>query len=166
MLKPTVITAALFAICELASAQGVLLAGHVHRVTLQPPGTENCPPVCPATATKNPDGTTAVCLSNAGGCETMEVKVDHVYLGEIRSETRQFKSRIGEWGPSFPVTEKKIIVSEENGNVFWSVATERDGKIFFDPQRLRTVGGIPTAVKGDTALVSLDQVLARINRTY
>lgn len=157
----TRIAAILLATGSMASAQDVLLSGHVQRVILQPSGSENCPPVCPATSTMHPDGSQTICVSNMGGCQTMEVKVDHVYRGETQGATRQFRSRIGEWGPSFPVTDKLIVVSEEQGNVFWSPATERDGQIFIDPQRLRRIAGVPTSTTGATELVSLSEVLAR-----
>ena len=91
----------------------------------------------------------------------MEVKVDRVFRGVAQGSMRQFSSRIGEWGPSFPVTSKKIVVSEEAGKGFWSFATERDGKIFIDPKRLRSIGGIQTSSVGDGELVALDEVLAR-----
>lgn len=149
--------------CSIASAQDVLLTGHVQRVILHPSGAENCPPVCPAIATEHPDGKTTICVSNAGGCQTMEVNVDHVYLGKVDGGTRQFKSPVGEWGPSFPATGEHIVVSEEAGNVFWSPATERDGKVFIDPKRLRTIGGVPTSLKGDSQPVALDVVLARVS---
>ena len=93
----------------------------------------------------------------------MEVKVDRVFRGADPGKTRQFKSRIGEWGPSFPVTEKQIVVNEEGGNVFWSPVTERDGKIFIDPKHLSKIGSVPTSNKGDSGLVALDEVLARSN---
>jgi hypothetical protein len=59
MMKTT-LSLILSSACAIASAQDVLLAGHVRRVVLQPAGTENCPPACPAIATKHPDGTTTV----------------------------------------------------------------------------------------------------------
>jgi hypothetical protein len=155
------IASVLLTTSSMASAQDLVLTGHVQRVILQPSGSENCPPACPATSTMHPNGSQAICVSNMGGCQTMEVKVDHVYRGVAQGETRQFKSRIGEWGPSFPVTDKLIVVSEEKGNVFWSPATERDGQIFIDPKRLRRIAGVPTSTKGDTELVSLREVLAR-----
>jgi hypothetical protein len=75
----------------------------------------------------------------------MEVRVDHVYRGEAGGATRQFKSRIGEWGPGFPVTAKQIVVSEKGGKVSWSFALERNGRIFIDPKRLRSIGGVSTS---------------------
>jgi hypothetical protein len=159
------IAAALFCACATASAQDVLLIGHVQQLILQPSGTEHCPPPCPATATIQAKGMQTVCVSNDGGCQTMEVKVDHVYRGEAGGPTRRFQSRIGEWGPSFPVTEKQIVVSEEAGRVYWSPATVRDGRIFIDPKRLRSVSGASTSTTGDGELVALDDVLAQTRAT-
>lgn len=160
MTRTKPIVTALIAACSIASAQDIVLAGHVQRVILQPSGTKDCPPSCPAVVTVNPDSTQTVCISNGGGCQTMEVEVDHVYRGEATERIRVFKTRIGEWGPSFPVTEKQIVVSEHAGHVFWSVATLRGGRIFVDPKRLRSVGGVPIAAAADGDLVSLDDVLA------
>ncbi len=152
--------------CAIASAQDVLVSGYVQKVILQPQGTENCPRDCPAIAATKPDGTTRVCISNSGGCQTMEVKVDHVYRGEVpgmtRSMTRQFKTYIGEWGPSFAATEEQVVVSEVAGEVWWSPVTKRDGRIYIDPKRLRRIAGVPTATADTEDLVALDEVLARI----
>lgn len=153
---------ALLATCSIATAQDVLLTGHVQRVILQPSGTENCPPSCPRLVADLPTGVQHVCVSNGGGCQTMEVRIDHLYRGEASGETRQFKSRIGEWGPSFPVTAQLIVASEGGGNVFWSPATEREGKIFIDPKRLRQVAGLPIQTAADGDLLALDEVLARV----
>jgi hypothetical protein len=155
----SLITVALLGACSLASAEDLVLTGYVQRVILQPSGTENCPPPCPPVTTL-PDGKQRLCFSNGGGCQAMEVKVDKVYRGAAGGPIRQFKSRIGEWGPTFPVTDKQIVVSESGGNVFWSLATVRDGKIFVDPRRLRTHGGVPTQPVADGELVALDDVLA------
>ena len=156
------VTVLLLGLCSMASAQDVLLVGHVQRVILQPSGTENCPPPCPNVAPVQANGVRTVCIYNGGGCQTMEIKPDHVYRGEVDGETLQFKSRIGEWGPSFPVTEQAIVVSRQAGSVSWSFATEREGKLFIDPKRLRNIGGVPTSTSGTEELVALDDVLARL----
>jgi len=156
------IAVALLGCCSIASAQDGLFAGHVQRVILQPSGTENCPPLCPVEGTLQPNGLRTVCFSNAGGCQTMDINVDQVYLGEAGNETRRFESRIGEWGPSYPVTEKQIIVGVEAGRVSWSLATVKDGRIFIDPKRLRSIAGVPTAAKDSEELVALDDVLAKV----
>jgi hypothetical protein len=59
------------------------------------------------------------------------------------------------------VTEKQIVVNEEGGKVSWSFADNRNGKIFIDPKRLRSVAGITSATQGDGEWVALDEVLAR-----
>lgn len=151
----------LLATCTIASAQDVLITGHVQRVVLQPSGTENCPPLCPATVTTLPNGMQHVCVTNAGGCQMMEVKVDHDYHGGLPGQIRQFGSRIGEWGPSFSATDQKILVSEEAGRISWSPVTERDGRVFFDPRRIRRIGGVPTSQDSETELVALDELLQR-----
>jgi len=161
MNKLNLIAAALLVVCSTVSAQDVVLIGHVQRVILQPSGTENCPPPCPVTSRTHADGSQTVCISNSGGCQMMEVKVARVYRGVVQEQIRQFKSRIGEWGPSFPVTDKLIVVSEEAGRVHWSIATELEGKIFFDPKRLSSLGGIPSSTNSNSELVALDEVLAR-----
>ena len=161
MHRLTLIAAAFAATCTIASAQELLITGQVQRVILQPSGTSDCPAPCPALATMHPDGSQTICISNGGGCQSMEVKVDRVYRGTTTEPIRQFKSRIGEWGPSFPVTDKQIVVSEEAGQVSWSLVTLKDGKIHIDPTRLRSIGGIPTAPDGESGLVELDAVLAR-----
>lgn len=156
------IAVALLGGCSIASAQDGLFAAHVQQVILQPFGTENCPPLCPAEGTLQPNGLRTICFSNAGGCQTMDVKVDRVYLGETGGETRRYKSHIGEWGPSYPVTQEQIIVSVEAGSVSWSIATVKDGRIFIDPKRLRSIAGVPTATPNSKDLVALDDVLAAV----
>jgi len=93
----------------------------------------------------------------------MEVKVDHIYRGTAGA-TREFKSRIGEWGPSFPVIAQQIVVSESGGNVFWSLATVKDGRVFVDPKRLRSIGGVSVSAIGKEELVALDELLAASSR--
>ena len=161
MLYPRLLAALAFSISQMASAQDVLLLGEVQRVIVQPSGTAGCPPPCPP-VTLYPDGSKRICISNGGGCQTMDVKIERVYRGDAKGETRRFKSRIGEWGPTFPVNEKRIVVSEEAGVVTWSPAIEQDGKIFIDPGRPRRRGGISTsAADDDGGLVRLEDLLAR-----
>jgi hypothetical protein len=161
MIRSSLTAALLLGACALASAEDVLLSGHVQRVILQPSGTENCPPLCPAMVTRHPDGTTTVCISNTGGRETMEVKVDQVYAG--RADTvQQFRNRIGEFGPRFTATSQPVIVSQEGNVVNLALVTERDGKQFIDPKRLWKFGGLAASSPDDGPLVDLDVVLARL----
>lgn len=160
MIRFAILAAVLLSVIAPVSAQDVLLLGEVRRVILQPSGTPDCPPPCPPD-TLYPDGSRRICISNGGGCQTMDVKIERVYHGNAKGETRRFKSRIGEWGPSFPVHEKRIVVSEEAGEVSWSPAIEQYGKILIDPRRLRRIGGIQTSANDDGKLVELDDLLER-----
>jgi hypothetical protein len=159
--KYLLIAIASLVVCSMAAAQDVVLSGQVQRVILEPSGTEFCPPPCPINPPVRPDGRQTVCISNRGGCQTMEVKIDHVYRGATQGEIRKFTSRIGEWGRTFPNTAQRIVVSEEAGNVSWSLATERDGKTYIDPKQLRFIGGLATTTGNESDLVALDEVLAR-----
>jgi hypothetical protein len=166
MTRSSAVPAILLAIGAVASpmagAGEVLLAGHVQRVILQPAGTPDCPPPC-ADMAPLPDGTRLVCVTNASSCQAMEVKVDQVYLGQAGA-THTFRSRIGEWGPTFPATTQHVVVRQEGKSVSWSPATLREGRIYIDPKRLRTIGGVATAAGGaDGELVALDEVLGRVN---
>jgi hypothetical protein len=166
MTRSSAMLASLLVIGAVASppsgAAEILLAGHVQRVILQPSGTPDCPPPC-ADFAPLPDGSRVVCVTNQGGCQAMEMKVDQVYLGQAGA-THTFRSRIGEWGPSFPVTTQQIVVRQEGTSVWWSPATLREGRVYIDPKRLHTIGGVATAADGaDGELVALDEVLGRVN---
>lgn len=146
--------------CFEASAQDVVLTGHVQKVTLLPFGVDDCPPPCPPN-----DIPGRVCISNAGGCQIMEVNVDKVLLGEA-GPVRIFKTHIGEWGPTFGVTTSPIVVSEDAGNVSWSEAVMRDGKIYIESKRLRHIGDVNARDLGpdEDDLVSLDAMLERVRK--
>ncbi|MBA5607943.1 hypothetical protein H3H36_21530 [Duganella sp. FT3S] len=75
--------------CSLAAAQDVLLTGHVRRVVLHPSGGPECPPVCPAPAARNPDGSNRVGISNDGGCQIMDVDIDTRNQSEVLVVVRQ-----------------------------------------------------------------------------
>lgn len=92
----------------------------------------------------------------------MEVKVDHDYRGTSQGQTREFRSRIGEWGPSFPVTDKQILVVENDGHVNWLPITKVDGKSFIDRQSIPRVHDVRASPEGDKALESLEDFISRI----
>ncbi|NHZ83456.1 hypothetical protein F2P44_29940 [Massilia sp. CCM 8695] len=91
-----------------ASAQDVLLAGKVQRVVLLAYGAQGCPDPCEARKPQSA-GTQWVCIHNGGGCESMEVQVEQVFLGEAGATTRVFKQGIGEWGPRFTSGEGRSL---------------------------------------------------------
>jgi hypothetical protein len=161
MMKSALLAAILLGACPLASAEAQLLLGHVQRLTLEPSGTPNCPPICPALITENADGSRTVCMSRNGACETMDFKVDQVLAGESDA-ARQFKARSGEFGPFFAAARGPVLVIEEAGRVSWAALIERDGKQFIDPKRLWKFKGVPASKPGDAYLVELDEVLARL----
>jgi hypothetical protein len=161
MLKSTLIAALLFGACPLASAGDAILLGHVQRLTLEPSGTPNCQPICPAIVTENADGSRSVCVSRNGACETMEFKVDQALAGESEL-TPQFKARSGEFGPFFHAASLPVLLIEEAGRVGWAPVFERDGKQLVDPKRLWKFRGLPASSAGDGDLVELNEVLARL----
>ena len=79
---------ALCGACALASAQEIVVTGHVKRVVLEPRGADDCPEPCPP----QPPGSNHVCISNTGGCQTMDVEVDHVYR-DLRGHDRACRRR-------------------------------------------------------------------------
>lgn len=162
MSKFGIIICGLLAFCSIASAQNALITGHVQRVILIPSGAETCPPVCPTPAPIGRNGIQTVCITNLGGCQVMEVKVDHDYRGTSQGQTREFRSRIGEWGPSFPVTSKQILVMESEGQVNWLPITEVNGKSFIDPESIPRVHGVRTSPGGDKELEALEEFISRI----
>lgn len=161
MSKVAIITCGLLAFCSIASAQNALITGHVQRVVLLPDGAETCPPVCPTPAPIGRNGVQTVCITNQGGCQIMEVKVDHDYRGASQGQIKEFRSRIGEWGPSFPVTNKQILVMEHAGHASWFPITEVDGKSFIDPKSIPTVHGVRTSPESDKELVALEEFISR-----
>lgn len=150
----------LLALAHGAHAEELVLIGHVQRLTLVPAGVGECPPRCPLVV-NNPDGTQTVCISNFGGCETVDIKVDRVLSGAVDGTTHTLKQRIGEWGPRFPYTDRPVLISKADGIVTWSVATARNGKTFIDPKRVERIGNAPTnAVAADEhGLVAVEDVL-------
>lgn len=152
------LTPFLLCACVSMPGQDVVLTGHVQKVTLLPFGVDDCPPPCPDHIIPN-----MVCISNAGGCQIMEVKVDKVLLGES-APVRIFKTRIGEWGPTFGVTRQPVVVSEHGGSVSWSEAVMRGDKIYIESKRLRHIGEVNARDLGpdEDDLVSLDAMLERV----
>lgn len=161
MMKSTLIAALLLGACRLGSAQDLMLLGQVQRLTLEPVGTEHCRALCPALIAERPDGSRTLCFSRNAPCETMELKVDQVLVGEAGA-MRQFKTRGGEFGPFFHAVSVPVLVTEEANGVHWAPVIERDGKRFIDPRRLWKFRGVAASSPGDGELVELDEVLARL----
>lgn len=154
----------LLACAAQASAQDVLLAGKAQSVILLAYGAQECPDPCAARAPQ--DGRPWVCINNGGGCESMEVQVNQVFLGEAGGTNRVFKKEIGEWGPSFTDWRGKVVVSQEGDRISWSPAHVRDGKIYIESKKLRSIRNVKTSELGPDAgdLVALDAVLDRVSQ--
>jgi hypothetical protein len=164
MLRSSLVIASLSVLASSAAAEHLLLSGHVQRVILQPPGVGDCPPRC-VRPRDIPEGHEWVCISNLGGCETMEIKVDKVFLGSADGPLHTFKKRIGEWGPRFSPVEGRVVVSQEFTDVItWSPATDQDGKTYIDPKRLHSIAGVPTSglPANQGKLVAIEDLLERL----
>jgi hypothetical protein len=155
----------LLAMTTPASAQDVLLAGKAQRVVLQAYGTDGCPDPCEA---REPPaaGIQRVCIHNGGGCESLEVRVQQVFLGDAGATTRVFKQEIGEWGPRFTDWRRQVVVSQEGERISWSPAHLHDGKIYIESKQLRSIRNVNTRDAGpdENDLVALDAVLERVRQ--
>jgi hypothetical protein len=168
MIRSTIFALALVASapCACGAAETPLvLTAHVQRVVLQPPGTADCPPSC-SRPSSLPPNTEWVCISNDGGCETLDVTVDQVLLGSVAGPQHVLQRRIGEWGPRFPCTSVQLAIVEDEGNISWSTITLRDKQRLIDPTRIRRLGRVDTATLPATAdnLVSLEDLIDRAKR--
>lgn len=118
-----------------ASASDQLFAGTVQRQIVEPSGTSDCPPPCPANPKPDANGMTRVCVSNAGGCQIVELKVLHDYLGSSNEPIEKFSSRTGEWGKlNFPDSATPVLVHAVDGVAHWTELTTRDGVDLIDPR--------------------------------
>lgn len=143
-----------------------LLAGWVQKVIQQPSGADACPPPCPVEPEKLPDVRVRVCVSNAGGCEAMELKVERDFLGRrAAGGSWSVGRRVGEWGPAFPVTSQLIVVYQDGERLRWTPAIMRDGEVLVHPERFTNV---LRAVRHDwfgrdaTGMVPVEQLIARL----
>ena len=168
MLKPTALAAALLLACASApaSAQHALVAGSIQKVSYEPRGSDDCPEPCPPVAPRA-DGLTAVCISNMGGCESIELKVERYAEGvSPRGSRRSFGAqRIGEWGPTFPVTSKLIAVHQDGKRLTWTPAVLRDGQVYVLPNSFKRLWKqeTPEWIKADDpALVPLEIEAVRL----
>ena len=166
MLKPAALVAALILSCASASAQQTLVAGTIQKVSYEPRGSDDCPDPCPVAAPRA-DGLTTVCISNMGGCESVDLKVEHDVTGQSpRGSLRRFgKQRIGEWGPTFPVTAKLVAIYQHDQSLSWTPAVLRNGQVHVLPNNFKRLWNQDSAewIKADDpALVPLETEAARL----
>lgn len=118
-----------------ASASEQLFTGAVQRQIVEPSGTPDCALPCPAHPKPEANGMTRVCISNAGGCQVVELKVLHDYLGTSNEPVERFSSRTGEWGQlRFPDSTTPVLVHAVDGVAHWMPLTTRDGVDSIDPK--------------------------------
>lgn len=144
MLKPavfaTAFAAALILVCASASAQQALVAGTIQKVSYQPRGADDCPDPCPRMEARLADGSTRICISNGGGCESIELKVERDFYGTSpRGSLRRFEKRIGEFGPTFPVTSRLIVIRQDGERLHWTPAVLRDGRVHVVPDSFNSL---------------------------
>lgn len=166
MPRPTALAAALLLACASASAQQALVAGSIQKVSYEPRGSDDCPEPCPP-VTPRAGGLATVCISNAGGCESIELKVERDVEGvSPRGSRRGFGAqRIGEWGPTFPVTSKLIAVHQDGKRLSWTPAVLRDGQVYILPNSFKRLWNqdTPEWIKADDpALVPLETEALRL----
>ena len=118
-----------------AHASEQLFTGSVQRQIVASSGTPDCALPCPAQQPPDANGVTHVCISNAGGCQVVELKVLHDYLGTSTESVEKFSSRTGEWGKlNFPDSAAPLLVHAVDGVAHWTALTIRDGVDLIDPK--------------------------------
>lgn len=156
-----------FAACAAAQAQESLFIAHLERMTLAPNDSQFCPPLCPASGTRKPDGSALVCISNDGGCQKTEVQVDRVLLGDTRPGLQTFETRLGESGkPDFPLMHQPILVHLMPGRTEWAQIWPKDGRAYVKIAAFHraTVAGIDLASlpQEEKGYVALDTLVTRL----
>lgn len=164
MRKRWLIGSVLLGACLPLLAQESLLLGRVERITMLPPGVAACPAACPEVPAQQSDGRVRVCVSNEGGCQQTEFRIERVLLGNEATGLKTFQGRIGEWGRlDFPNTHAPILVHVDRGRVHWASTAERDGTLYIDAANLErdTVAGVAvrSIAPDERGTIALDRLL-------
>lgn len=162
MLRALVIMAAV-GLTFPASATEQLFTGSVQKIVMRQHGVDGCPPVCgPAAA----DGSIQVCVSNSAGCQSTEIKVQDVFIGDARpGSIITVDSSVGEWSePVFYISPKPVLVLLHGDAHEWADIKTKRGKLYFKTARHLSIGGVPTrSLRTDAdGMASLEELLARI----
>ena len=145
-----------------AWAQESLFVAQVERIILEPRGGKYCMDPCAANGRRNPDGSTYVCFSNDGGCESTEFVVERVLFGDVQPGAQTRHTRIGEWGGTqLPVTHAPILVHIKPGLVEWAPLKVKDGNYVAQVKAFRQGGivngvDLPALARGNEGTVALD----------
>lgn len=164
MLRGLAVLAAL-SVAVSASAAEQVFTGQIQKIVMRLHGVDGCRSICrPATA--NEPGLEQVCFSNSAGCQSTEIKVEEVFIGDARpGSIVTVESTVGEWSePVFYVSPKPVLVHLNGGEHEWADIKMRGGKLYFKAARHLSIGGVPSrSLRADAdGMVSLDQLLARI----
>lgn len=117
------------ALCTAGLAQDALFVAHVENILLEPRGGQYCPDLCAGNGRRNADGSTYICMSNDGGCETTELVTERVLQGTMQLGPQQLKARIGEWGGTrFPLMHGPILAHLQGNAVHWIPIDVKDGR--------------------------------------
>jgi len=144
MNQATFVFAALTAMHSLASAEELLISGHVESILLLRSGSEHCPSL--AGPHNNADGSQYVSISNDGGCQQATIHVSRTLLGKPQPQTITIATRIGEWGqPSLPLQASDILIDADAGAVRWSALEQKNGAVFFEAKPFKSIGGVTIA---------------------
>ena len=121
----------------------MLFTGTVVHQRVTPSGAPGCSPPCPANPPTNANGTTTVCISNAGGCQLADIKVLHDFLGTSDGTMRRIASRTGEWGAlHFPDSAAPVLVYVHDDSSSWTPVHVSDGVESFDATFLKRLHGV------------------------
>ncbi len=125
-------------LCTAALAEDALFVAHVENILLEPRGGQYCPDICAGNGRRNADGSTYICMSNDGGCETTELVIERVLQGDMQLGPQQLKARIGEWGGMrFPLKHEPILVHLQRDAVHWIPIEVKEGRQWIRIQSLR-----------------------------
>jgi hypothetical protein len=138
MRTPILLVLQCLILCIDACAQDALFVAHVKNITLEPRGGQYRPDLCADNGRRNTDGSTYICMSNDGGCETTELVTERVLQGDMQLGPQQLKARIGEWGGTrFPLMHKPILVHLHGNAVHWIPIDVNDGRQWVSLRSLR-----------------------------
>ena len=144
MTRSAIAIAAFFCAASLASAQELLISGHVESILLLPSGSANCPNL--SGSTKAAAASQHIALSNDGGCQQATIHVSRTLLGKPQPQTITIATRIGEWGqPSLPLQASDILIDADAGAVRWSALEQKNGAVFFEAKPFKSIGGVTIA---------------------
>jgi hypothetical protein len=154
----------LMARCVAAPAGELLVSGHVEKVVDCLNGSAGCPAACPPDSTEGAVSR-RVCVSNACGTETADIRVDKVFAGSDAGKVLHIETPIGESCKAvFAVSAQPVLVQLGAGQPRWSPIIDRDGKAYVKAAAFGSVGGIAVAALPADAdgLVALDQLLTSL----